>query len=87
MVSTLRYYSFKDFDLRRRQPYLTILFLALLFVAIGTHPQVMLLGMAVAYMLSGPGIKVYSLIRRSRLTPSKSHKEPLPSAGPKELDG
>jgi CDP-diacylglycerol--serine O-phosphatidyltransferase len=87
MVSRLRYYSFKDFDLRRRQPYLTILFLALLFVAIGTHPQVMFLGMAVAYMLSGPAIKVYSLIRRRHLTPRKSQDEPLTSSGPKELDG
>jgi hypothetical protein len=58
-----------------------------LFVAIGTHPQVMLLGMAVAYMSSGPAIKVYSLIRRSHLTPSKSRDEPLTSPGPKELDG
>jgi CDP-diacylglycerol--serine O-phosphatidyltransferase len=87
MISTLRYYSFKDLDLRRRQPYLTILFLALLFVAIGTHPQVMLLGMAAAYLLSGPSIKVYSLLRRSHLTPSEPHDEPLTSSGPKELDG
>jgi CDP-diacylglycerol--serine O-phosphatidyltransferase len=87
MVSTLRYYSFKDIDLRRRQPYLVILFMALLFVAIGTHPQVMLLGMAAGYMLSGPSLKIYSLLRRSHLKSSKSQDEPLTSTGSKELDG
>jgi CDP-diacylglycerol--serine O-phosphatidyltransferase len=83
MVSTLKYYSFKDLDLRRRQPYLNILFLALLFVAIGTHPQVVLLSMATTYTLSGPALKLYSFIRRSRLV-AKTSEEPLPSAGPRE---
>jgi CDP-diacylglycerol--serine O-phosphatidyltransferase len=87
MLSTLRYYSFKDVDLRRRQPYLNILFVALLFVAIGTHPQAMFLGMAFAYMLSGPSLKIYSMVRRSHLTSRKTHEEPLTSSGPKELDG
>lgn len=66
MVSKLRYYSFKDFDLRRRQPYLTILFLALLIVAVSTHPQVMLLSMASAYLLSGLVIKLWSVLARPK---------------------
>jgi hypothetical protein len=61
--------------------------LALLFVAIWTHPQVMLFGIAGAYMLSGPSLKIYSLIRRSHLTASKPKEEPLTTSGPKELDG
>lgn len=60
MVSKVRYYSFKDFDLRRRQPHLVILFLALLIVAVFTHPQVMLLSMATAYLLSGIFLKLWS---------------------------
>jgi CDP-diacylglycerol--serine O-phosphatidyltransferase len=86
MVSTFRYYSFKDFDLRRRQPYLAILFLALLFVAIGTHPQVMLLGVAGAYMMVGPSLKLYSVLRRSHLTTTTPEEKAVSSA-PKELDG
>ena len=86
MVSTFRYYSFKDFDLRRRQSYLTVLLLALLFVAIGSHPQTMLLVMAVAYVLSGPSLKIYSLLRRSHRTASPQ-KEPLTTSGPKGTDG
>jgi CDP-diacylglycerol--serine O-phosphatidyltransferase len=87
MVSTLRYYSFKDFDLRSRQSYMTILFLALLFVAIGSHPQTMFLAMAGAYMMSGPLIKTYSLLRRTQLK-TESTKDPLPTPpAPEELDG
>ncbi len=84
MVSTLRYYSFKDIDLRGRHPYLVILLLALLFVAIGTHPQVMLLSMSVTYLVSGIALKGYSLIRRSKLAPAR--EEALPS-GPRDADG
>jgi CDP-diacylglycerol--serine O-phosphatidyltransferase len=86
MVSTFRYYSFKDFDLRRRQPYLTILLLALLFVAIGTHPQVMLLGLAAAYMMAGPALKIHSMLRRSHLTAPTS-EESIVSSASKEHDG
>jgi len=86
MVSTFRYYSFKDFDLRRRQSYLTILVLALLFVAIGSHPQTMLLLMAVAYTLSGPALKIYSLIRRTHRSPSVQD-EALSTSASKGTDG
>jgi len=89
MVSTLRYYSFKDLDLRRRQPYLVILFVALLFVAIGTHPQVVLLSMSTTYMLSGLVLKLYSFTRRGRMAvrAAPARDAPLPSAGPKESGG
>ncbi len=89
MVGKFRYYSFKDLDLRRRQPYLVILFLALLFVAIGTHPQAVLLSMSVTYMLSGPALKIYSLTRRGRMARSTvpTPDEPLPSVGPTESGG
>lgn len=75
MVSRLRYYSFKDLGLRRRQPHLTILVIALLIVTICTHPQAMLLGMACAYLISGFALKAFSLLSRGTLreeTPSES---------------
>ncbi|MGH9461503.1 MAG: CDP-diacylglycerol--serine O-phosphatidyltransferase [Vicinamibacteria bacterium] len=85
MVSTLRYYSFKDIDLRGRHPHLVILLLALLFVTIGTHPQVMLLSMSMTYLVSGLALKVHSLVRRTHLTTACNPEEALPS-GPKDLD-
>ena len=86
MVSTFRYYSFKDFDLRRRQSYITVLLLALLFVAIGSHPQTMLLLTAGAYLLSGPAIKIYSMVRKGARKPSSQDK-PLASSASEGMDG
>jgi len=63
MVSKLRYYSFKDFDIRRRQPHLTVLFLALLIVTVFTLPQAMLLILASTYLVSGLLLKLSSLFR------------------------
>ncbi len=60
MVSKLRYYSFKDFDIKKRHPSLMILFLALVIVAVFTHPQAMLLIMASVYLASGLVLKVWS---------------------------
>ncbi len=60
MVSKLRYYSFKDFDIKKRHPSLMIVFLALVIVAVFTHPQAMLLIMASVYLASGLVLKVWS---------------------------
>ncbi len=76
MVSKLRYYSFKDFDIRRRQPHLVILFLALLIVAVFTHPQAMLLAMAVTYLASGLVLKAWSLVGFGRASRSASPAKP-----------
>lgn len=67
MVSTIRYYSFKDIDLRKRRPYVTLLLVALFIVAIGAHPPTMLLSLASAYLLSGPSFKAYQLLKRRRV--------------------
>jgi CDP-diacylglycerol--serine O-phosphatidyltransferase len=70
MVSKVRYYSFKDFDLRRRQPHLALLFFALLIAAVFTHPEVMLLSMATAYLASGLALKVWSTFSRPKPEPT-----------------
>lgn len=70
MVSKMRYYSFKDFDIRRRQPHLVILFLALVIVAVFTHPQAMLLIMASTYVVSGFVLKAWSVLFGSKPQPS-----------------
>ena len=85
MISTLRYYSFKDIDLRGRHSHLVILLLALLFVAIGTHPQVILLSMSITYLVSGLALKVYSLLRRTNLNAAPNSEEALSTAS-KDLD-
>src|SRR6058998_3953373 len=52
MVSTIRFRSFKTLDLRARQPYTVLLFIAAGIILIATHPQVMLVVIAYGYLAS-----------------------------------
>ena len=52
MVSTIRFRSFKTFDLQSRRPFRILLFFALLITAIVTHPQIVLVVLAYGYLVS-----------------------------------
>jgi CDP-diacylglycerol--serine O-phosphatidyltransferase len=77
MVSKLRYYSFKDFDIKKRHPNLVILFLALLIVAVFTHPQAMLLIMASVYLASGLSLKLWSWLVPQKKQPAVAAETPV----------
>jgi len=64
MVSTLRYQSFKKFDLRSRQSYIMVLGIALVIVLVALHPRSVLLVVASLYWISGPTTYVMGLGRR-----------------------
>jgi CDP-diacylglycerol---serine O-phosphatidyltransferase len=53
MVSSIRYRSFKTFDLGTRRSYRNLILIATVMAAIATHPQVTLAVMAYMYLLSG----------------------------------
>ncbi len=53
MVSRVRYYSFKALDLRRRRPYVTIIFIGLIVWAVVFYSEPVLLILALTYALSG----------------------------------
>jgi CDP-diacylglycerol--serine O-phosphatidyltransferase len=53
MVSDLRYFSGKDFNLRRSVPFVVLLLIVLAFVLISYSPAEVLFGLFVAYALSG----------------------------------
>lgn len=66
MVSTVRYYSFKDLDLHGKVPFIVMLVLVLVFALIASDPPIVLFGGFMLYALSGP---VYTLIQvRQRRT-------------------
>ncbi|WP_339844240.1 CDP-diacylglycerol--serine O-phosphatidyltransferase [uncultured Halopseudomonas sp.] len=54
MVSNVRYYSFKDFDLKGRVPFFVILLVVLVFAIISTDPSRILWFIFIAYSVSGP---------------------------------
>ncbi|MEW6314069.1 MAG: CDP-diacylglycerol--serine O-phosphatidyltransferase [Pseudomonadota bacterium] len=66
MVSNVRFYSFKDINLRRSVSFVVLLFLVLFFVLIATHPPAVLFGLFVAYALSGYAMWLWQQAGRSQ---------------------
>lgn len=54
MVSNIRYYSFKDIDLKGRVPFIAGLFNVFILIAIALNPPFVLLLLALSYTVSGP---------------------------------
>ncbi len=54
MVSSIRYYSFKDIDLRGKVPFVALLCLVLVFIGISVDPPKVLFTAFALYALSGP---------------------------------
>ena len=74
MVSNIRYFSFKGFDFRSKVPFVTLIFIVLIFAVIFSNPPIILFILFTAYAASGP---VYTLIslrqrRRSRRQQAKA---------------
>jgi CDP-diacylglycerol--serine O-phosphatidyltransferase len=65
MVSTWRYYSFKDLNLLRPRSPLTLLIVGALIFCIWNYSQPMLLAMASAYVGSGIAVRIGGLVRRT----------------------
>ena len=63
MVSNFRYYSFKDPQLARRQPFSFLVIAIIFIIVVVAQPEIMLFLMATVYIASGP---VAALIRRLR---------------------
>jgi CDP-diacylglycerol---serine O-phosphatidyltransferase len=53
MVSTWRYYSFKDIDFRSRHPFRLIMIIAVLIALIWYESQIVLFVIAIVYLISG----------------------------------
>jgi len=64
MISTIRYRSFKDLDLRRRRPAWILPATALVFAVIAFRPKLSLLALALLFALSGPAARLVALVRR-----------------------
>lgn len=72
MLSTFRYPSFKEIDLRRRWSYRVLPPLAAVVLVIAYHPPAVFLVLAVLYALSGPTSWVLMRLRRRRPEPTAS---------------
>jgi CDP-diacylglycerol--serine O-phosphatidyltransferase len=66
MISTIRYRSFKDVDLRRRRPAWILPVIALFFMAIAYRATISLLVLAILFAGSGPVAKLVGWFRRKK---------------------
>lgn len=73
MVSNLRYYSFKEIDFKGKVPFLYILIVIILFVAVAANPAIVLFFSFSIYALSGPMLTLISLhkVRKQRKNTSR----------------
>jgi CDP-diacylglycerol---serine O-phosphatidyltransferase len=69
MISTIRYRSFKDLDLRRRRPAWILPAIALFFAIVAYRPEIALATLALVFVVSGPVGKLLSLTRRAEPAP------------------
>lgn len=65
MVSNIRYYSFKEVDFKGKVPFLYLLLMVILFVAIAANPSVVLFCGFLLYAFSGP-VHLLWILRRGR---------------------
>ncbi|MGC1855113.1 MAG: CDP-diacylglycerol--serine O-phosphatidyltransferase [Candidatus Aquirickettsiella sp.] len=67
MVSNVRYYSFKEIDLKGRVPFVAILLVVLVFVGISLDPPKILFLIFFCYALSGPVLTLRALYKARSL--------------------
>lgn len=61
MVSSMRYYSFKELDLKNRVPFIKMLALVLIFALIANDPPLILFSAFLIYAVSGPVFTLFKL--------------------------
>ena len=75
MVSTWRFYSFKDIDLRSRHPFRLIVLFGALFAGIWFFSRPLLFAIALLYMASGVFWRLQWIFRRRSNPPPPPYKE------------
>jgi len=86
MISTIRYRSFKTFDLRAPRSYRNLILMALVIAAVATHPQITLVVLAYVYLLSAfVGMLVGRLTRRE--APAAGAPQGTPETDPGVIHG
>lgn len=70
MVTNCKFYSFKDINLRRSVPFLTVAGIALAFALGSLYPPGVLFGLFVVYSLSGYVLALYRVLRKPVAPPA-----------------
>lgn len=71
MVSNIRYYSFKDIDLKGKVPFVAILLTTVIIILIAINPPRVLATVFMAYAFSGPILSIWQRLKRIKKPVSK----------------
>jgi CDP-diacylglycerol--serine O-phosphatidyltransferase len=81
MVSSIKYYSFKDLNFFARKPFMSFVLIVLVLVIVIAEPQIMIFTFSFGYALSGPVWLIYKLNRKRRTDQEKNvHHQESPGA-------
>ncbi len=75
MVSKFAYFSFKDLDLKKRVPFITVLIVMLVFVLVSIETPTALFLIFFSYLISGPLFAIFRWLRKRRLKALKQEGE------------
>lgn len=64
MVSSIKYYSFKDLNFFSRKPFMSFVLIVLILVIVVAEPEIMMFTFAFGYSLSGPIWTLYKLVHK-----------------------
>jgi CDP-diacylglycerol--serine O-phosphatidyltransferase len=78
MVSNIRFYSFKDINLRKSIPFVFLLLIVVGIILISSYPPGVLFGLFIAYALSGYGMALWELRKTRRKAARVSTDAPNP---------
>ncbi|CAH2030682.1 CDP-diacylglycerol--serine O-phosphatidyltransferase [Trichlorobacter ammonificans] len=89
MVSSIRYYSFKDPELIKRQPFGFLVLAIVLLIIVAAEPAVMVFVIMLCYVLSGPLTALLTWPRRRRLEKAihRGHGDGHHESPVREADG
>lgn len=82
MVSTVKFYSFKGFDIRNRRPFHVLVSIILICLVIAYKPTIMIFLIMFAYVLSGPVMGIWRLYR-GRSSVRKADEGTLEATSPR----
>jgi len=64
MVSSIKYYSFKDLNFFSRKPFMSFVLIVLILVIVVAEPEIMMFTFTFGYSLSGPVWALYKSLRK-----------------------
>jgi CDP-diacylglycerol--serine O-phosphatidyltransferase len=73
MVSSIKYYSFKDLNYFSRKPFMSFVMIVLILTVVVAEPQIMLFTFAFGYSLTGPVYALFKLLRKKTIALKAAH--------------